>query len=90
MNVAGIGHEQRIEERLVARLQVGQEQIFLQVVVEMRQFRMRARDLHFQRTHARRQQSFQMIFLALLLRKRGALIEAGIVDEVVAGRFERI
>ena len=59
-----IGHQHRVEQRLVARLQIGQEQIFLQIVVQIRQLGVGAGDLQLDRADARRQQSLQPDALA--------------------------
>jgi hypothetical protein len=78
-----VRHQDRIVKRLVARLQIRQHEIFLQVVIETGDLVVSTRHLQLDREDRGRQQSFETPGAALRLGKRRAFVEARIVKQLV-------
>src|SRR6202030_1950775 len=79
-----VGHQHGIEQRLVASLEVRQQQVLLQIAVEVRELGMRARHLHFQRADSWRKQSLETERTALRFPEGGSLVEPWIVKKIVS------
>jgi hypothetical protein len=79
-----VRHHDGVEQDLVARLQVGQEEVFLQVVVEHGELGMDACNLGFECVGDRRQQSLDAQRATVRERKGAAPVEVGIVQKVGA------
>ena len=82
LDVAG---EQRVEHRLVGVLQFAQERVALEIGGEAAQRLEPPRHLLVQRGDPRRQQAVQLEVVALLFGERGALVEEGIAEQLIAG-----
>ncbi len=80
----GVGHQHRVIEGLVARLQIRQRQIFLQVAVERGELRMDPGDLTLQRRGHRRQQAFKSKIASLDIGEGRSLVGAGIAQQGIA------
>ena len=61
MKVGRVRHQDGVEQRLVARLQVRQHEIFLQIVIEIGDLGVPARHLQLDRGHGGRQQTFETL-----------------------------
>jgi hypothetical protein len=81
-----VRHHHGVEERLVAGLQVGEEEVLLQVVVERFHLRVHARDLQVERVDGRRQQTLDAQGLAVGSGKGGAAVLVRLVQQGVAGQ----
>ena len=79
-----IRHQDGVEERLVARLQIGQHQVLLQIVVEVGDLVVPARDLQFDWKYGGRQQAFETLGAAFRLGEGGSLVEARVMQKVVS------
>ena len=84
-----VRHQDRVEQRLVARLQVGQHEVFLQIVVEIGDLGMPARDLQFDRGDGGRQQAFEAVGAALHFGERRALVQTRVMKKLVSGSVIR-
>ena len=84
-----VGHQDRVEERLVARLQIRQHEVFLQIVLKVGDLGVPARHLQCERGHGRRQQAFEPPRAALRLGERRSFVEARITKQIVTGRMRR-
>jgi len=83
-----IGHDRGIEQRLVAGLKIGQQKIFLQVVVEGSELRMRACDLQCRELQPG-QQPFEMVLAAFGIGEGGTLVKTRVAKKVAAGKLDR-
>lgn len=78
-----VRHQNRIEQGLVAGLQIGQDEILLKIVLQARDLGMPPRDLPIDRGDGRRQQAFEAVSTPLGFRESSPLVQAGIVEQVV-------
>jgi hypothetical protein len=80
-----IGHQHRVEQGLVARLQVRQDKVFLQIVVEICDFGMPSRDLKLHCGDCGREQSLEAVRPPLGLGECCPFVAAWIVQQGVSG-----
>ena len=83
LDVAG---EQRVEHRFVGVLQFAQERVALEIGGEAAQHLQPPRHLLVERGDARRQQAVQLEVVAFLFGERGALVQEGIAEQLIAGK----
>src|SRR3979409_2355121 len=81
----GVRHEDRVIERLVARLQIREHEVLLQIVLETGDLDVPARHLQRHRGDGRWQQTFKTPRAALRLGESGPFVDARIAQQVVAG-----
>src|SRR5258708_3146963 len=84
-----VRHQDRVVERLIARLQIRENEVFLQIVLEGGDLGVPARHLQRHRGNGRRQQAFETQGAALRLGESGAFVEARIAQQIVAGGMSR-
>ena len=65
-------------------MQIGQHEVFLQVIVKTRDFLVAARHLEIDRKHRGRQQTLKPIGLSFCLGESGTLVQARITQKLVA------
>ena len=76
-----VRHQDRVEQRLVARLQVRQHEIFLQIVIEIGDLGVPARHLQLDVGHGGRQQAFETVRAALRLGERRSFVQARVTKK---------
>ena len=81
-----VARQQRVEHRLVGVLQFAQERVALEIGGEAAQRLQPPRHLLVERRDPRRQQAVQLEIVALLFGERGALVEEGIAQQLIAGK----
>ena len=81
-----VRHQDRVIKRLVARLQIRQHEILLQIVIEIGDLGVPARHLQLHRGHGRRQQTFETPGTSLGLREGGPFVQARVAQQIVTGR----
>ena len=79
-----VRHQDGVEERLVARLQIGQNEIFLQIVVKTGNFVVAARHLKLERGYCGWQQALEPVGVSLRLGESGALVETRVTKKLIA------
>jgi hypothetical protein len=84
-----VRHQDGVVERLVARLQIRENEVFLQIVLEGGDLGVPARHLQCHRGDGRGQQAFETEGAALRLGESGAFVEARIAQQIVASGGSR-
>ena len=87
--MAGSDISTRVEQPFIARLQIGEHQILLQIVSKVGDLDSPARDLQVDRGDRRWQQAFESITAPFRFSERGSFIEARVVKQVIPFRLLR-
>ena len=85
-----VRHQDGVKQRLVARLQIRQDEIFLQIVVKTGDLGVPARHLQLDRGDGGGQQTFETPGAPLGFGERGALVEPRIVQQRIASSVWRL